>query len=147
MAKKEDGPKRLYRSKQDKVIAGVCGGIAEYLVVDPVWIRLAAVLLIFFNGTGVVLYIIAWILMPVNPNQKDKGKTKAEEIVENIKSDKRVVKIKKQKTNATPLVGLIIIILGLAFLFRNFFAWMSFDYVWPIVIILIGVYLLAGKKR
>ena len=68
-------PKRLYRSRQDKVIAGVCGGIAEYLNVDSVWVRLAIVLLILANGIGLILYIIAWILIPENPNQKEGKKS------------------------------------------------------------------------
>ena len=51
--KKTDETKRLYRSKEDKVIGGVCGGLAEYFNIDPVWVRLAAVLLVFFKGVGI----------------------------------------------------------------------------------------------
>lgn len=61
--------KRLYRSQKDKVIAGVCGGIAEYFNIDPVIPRLVAVLLIFAGGFGILAYIIAWIIIPQNPNK------------------------------------------------------------------------------
>lgn len=61
--------KRLYRSRQDKLIAGVCGGIAEHFNVDPVWIRLIAVVLVFIDGLGILLYGILWLIMPKNPNQ------------------------------------------------------------------------------
>jgi phage shock protein C len=61
--------KRLYRSGKDKVIAGVCGGIAEYFDVDPVLIRLAAVGLLF-AGIGIIVYIVAWIIVPKNPAHK-----------------------------------------------------------------------------
>lgn len=64
------GPKRLYRSGKDKVLGGVCGGIAEYFGVDPVLIRLIWVALILAGGSGVLLYIIAWIVIPRNPNHK-----------------------------------------------------------------------------
>ena len=59
--------KKLYKSSEDKKIAGVCGGIAKYFNVDSTWIRLAWVFLIFFAGTGVLAYIICAIVMPDEP--------------------------------------------------------------------------------
>jgi len=56
--------KRLYRSKKNKVIAGVCGGIGEYFNVDPVLIRLLWVLFAFAGGCGILAYILAWIIIP-----------------------------------------------------------------------------------
>ncbi len=58
--------KKLYRSKKDRVFAGVCGGIGEYLGVDPTVIRLLAVIL-GFTGSVVLAYIVAAILIPENP--------------------------------------------------------------------------------
>lgn len=55
--------KKLYRSKSNRVICGVCGGIGEYLNVDPTIIRLLA-LLLGFTGSGVIVYIAAAIIMP-----------------------------------------------------------------------------------
>ncbi len=55
--------KRLYKS-HNRMIAGVCGGIAEYFGVDPTLVRLAAVLLACFGGTGIWAYIIAAIVIP-----------------------------------------------------------------------------------
>ena len=57
-------PPRLTRSRSNRVIAGVCGGIAEHFGLDPVLVRLAWVALILFGGGGVLLYIVAWIIMP-----------------------------------------------------------------------------------
>ena len=65
-----DEPKRLYRSGDNKVIAGVCGGIGEYLNVDPVIVRLIWAVSVLFYGTGILLYIIAWIIIPRNPEHK-----------------------------------------------------------------------------
>lgn len=56
--------KKLYLSDTDKKIAGVCGGIAEYLKVDSTLVRLAWVFLALFCGSGLLAYIIAWIVMP-----------------------------------------------------------------------------------
>jgi phage shock protein PspC (stress-responsive transcriptional regulator) len=57
-------PKRLTRSRTDRMIAGVCGGFAEYAGIDVNVVRLALVALSLFVGTGVVLYLIAWVLVP-----------------------------------------------------------------------------------
>jgi len=56
--------KKLSRSKQDRKIAGVCGGVAEYLEVDPTLVRLVWVMLALFGGWGLIGYLIAWIIMP-----------------------------------------------------------------------------------
>ncbi|MBO5602245.1 MAG: PspC domain-containing protein [Prevotella sp.] len=58
-------PKRLYRSTKDRMIGGVCGGIGEYLEVDPTAIRVAYALLTLFTAfCGVILYPILWIIIP-----------------------------------------------------------------------------------
>ena len=62
--KAASGPRRLYRSGRDKILGGVCGGIGEYLGVDPVIIRLLWIVATFAWGTGVLAYIIAWIIIP-----------------------------------------------------------------------------------
>ena len=59
--------KRLYRSKKDKMLAGICGGLAEYFDVDPSLVRLATVLLCVYAGTGLLVYIIAAIIIPEAP--------------------------------------------------------------------------------
>lgn len=61
--------KRLYRSRRDVMICGVCGGIAEYFDVDPTLIRLGAVVLIFGWGSGLLAYLVAAIIIPKNPYQ------------------------------------------------------------------------------
>ena len=59
--------KRLYKSRTDRKICGVCGGIAEYLNVDSTWIRLAWALLVCCVGTGILAYILVAIILPDNP--------------------------------------------------------------------------------
>lgn len=58
------GPRRLTRSRTDQVIGGVSGGLGAYLDVDPVLIRIAWVALVIFGGTGILLYILAWVIIP-----------------------------------------------------------------------------------
>ncbi len=60
--------KKLYRSNTDKMLAGVCGGLGNYLGVDSTLIRLVFALLVFFGvGSGLVLYVILAIVMPLEP--------------------------------------------------------------------------------
>lgn len=59
--------KRLYRSRTNQKIAGVCGGIAEYLELDPTLVRIVFVLLALFNGGGIIAYLVCWIAMPLEP--------------------------------------------------------------------------------
>ena len=58
--------KRLYRSRRDVMIAGVCGGIAEYFDVDPTIVRLIAVILVLGWGSGLLAYLIAVLIIPKN---------------------------------------------------------------------------------
>ena len=59
--------KRLHRSNENKVVAGVCGGIAEYFDMDPTLIRLAWILFCALGGSGILAYIIAAIIIPRRP--------------------------------------------------------------------------------
>lgn len=62
---------RLYRSRHDRMLAGVCGGLGEYFGIDSSLIRLALVFLILFGGTGFLAYIVAWIVIPEEPYDYD----------------------------------------------------------------------------
>ena len=59
--------KRLYKSNQNKMVDGVCGGIAEYLGIDPTVVRLCWVLFCALGGSGLLAYIIAAIIIPRSP--------------------------------------------------------------------------------
>ena len=60
--------KKLYRSKKDQKLAGVCSGVAEYFGIDPTVVRVAWVLFSLFGGSGVLAYIVCAILMPSKPS-------------------------------------------------------------------------------
>jgi phage shock protein C len=62
--------KKLYRSKKNRKIAGVCGGIAEYFGVDPIIVRLITLILVLSAGGGLIAYIIAWIVVPEEPDSQ-----------------------------------------------------------------------------
>lgn len=56
--------KKLYKSNKNKVFTGTCGGIGEYLNIDPTIIRLIFVIVLFFGGTGILVYIVAALIIP-----------------------------------------------------------------------------------
>lgn len=62
--------RRLYRSRTDRSIAGVCGGLAEFFRIDPTLLRLITLLLILFGGLSIWIYIILWIVIPEEPQHK-----------------------------------------------------------------------------
>lgn len=63
--------KRLYKSDKNKMITGVCGGIAEYFNIDPTLVRLGAVVLTCAIGSGILAYILCAIIIPHDPNSAD----------------------------------------------------------------------------
>lgn len=115
--------RELRRSRRNRMIAGVCGGLGEYFGIDPVWVRLVFVILIFANGLGLILYPILWWIMPEEP-------VKTGEMAVGSSSGKRVM--------GTVLVGL-----GTVFLLQNLgLIRVDFDLVWPVLLIVAGLYLL-----
>ena len=63
--------RRLYRSRTNFIISGVCGGIGQYLEIDPTLVRIVFVLLTLVGGTGVLLYVALWTIVPLEPRLED----------------------------------------------------------------------------
>lgn len=73
---------RLYRSESDRIIGGVCGGLAEYFDTDPSLVRLIAIALFLGAGTGLLAYLIAWLVIPRESEVKGTSVNKREETSE-----------------------------------------------------------------
>lgn len=65
--------RRLYRSKSERILGGVCGGLGEYLDVDPTVVRLVFILLAILGGHGVLAYLILLLIMPSEDQAKQHG--------------------------------------------------------------------------
>lgn len=149
--------KKLYRSKKDCVIGGVCGGIAEYFDVDPTLVRLLAILIFFFGGSGIIAYIIGWIIIPQNPNgntednsenkSEIKGKTKKGTDTDKVskKVEENLVEERSEgnsERNRNIILGIILIIAGLIFMGSTLFpwiTWIAWGTFWPVIIIVVGL--------
>ena len=75
---------RLYRTEEDRILGGVCGGIAEKYDLDPSLVRLATVLIIFGSGVPLILYLAAWIVIPPKSEVEDE---KEEETTDSEKEE------------------------------------------------------------
>jgi phage shock protein C len=60
-------PKKLYRSNNEKMLAGVCGGLGDFMGLDPTLVRLVFVLMALLGGHGILVYLILWIIVPQAP--------------------------------------------------------------------------------
>lgn len=132
--------KKLYRSRKSRIIGGVCGGIGEYFNIDPVLVRIIFLILFFVFGVGFITYIIAWIIIPERPLEKD-----------NVKAEYEIdeEKIKKQKEKRMKILGYILFGLGLFFLLEIWFN-INLNFgveFWSIGLILIGLVLVFNNKK
>jgi phage shock protein C len=118
---------RLFRSATDKVIGGVCGGLAHYFNIDPALVRLAFVVFALTGGAGVLLYIVLWIAVPVGEGAPaialgDRGHE---------------------------ILATVLIAVGALWLLANFgaFTFINWRFAWPLVLIAAGGALLLRRVR
>lgn len=129
--------KRLYKSRTNRMIDGVCGGVAEYFGLDPTLVRIAWVLLTLLGGSGILLYIIAMIVMPANPSfvLRPEGAS----VTTSSASNHR-------------FWGILLVIVGALLLMSNLGLWhrwwgFSWDVMLPTVLILAGIAFLFGGRN
>ena len=157
--------KRLYRSRSDRMIWGVCGGLAKYFDIDPTIVRAIAVLSIFLGSVGIWAYIILAIVVPLEDSKVAEPKDTIKENVEERKEtaselgrgirstlaggegeSEGIAKMRHRHRNA---VGIILIVLGVLFLLGSFdlFWWFRWSTLWPLIIVAIGALIIFGTRR
>jgi phage shock protein C len=126
--------KKLFRSVNDNIIAGVCGGLAEYFQIDSLLIRIIFILLAIGGGSGLLIYLILWLVVP-KETEKEKDKSMAKEI--SARQDK---KIKRKRIN---ILGVVLILVGLTALWNQIFPKMvDWNIFWPITLVFVGILLI-----
>jgi phage shock protein C len=78
--------KRITRSRNDRMLAGVAGGLAAYFNIDPLFVRLGFALLAFLNGTGILLYLLLWLLLPNEDSVSSDSRTQVRENVDEMRT-------------------------------------------------------------
>ena len=151
---------RLNRSRSDRMIAGVCGGLGKYFSVDATIVRLVFLLLLIFGGAGFLLYLILWIVVPdeqrlgaspqdvIHANTQELGQAASDfgksmgQAVGSSSGD-----VTQSAARNGPLIfAVILIFLGIWFLLQNLFH-IDLGQFWPIVLIIIGLALLIPAMR
>jgi len=135
---------RLYRSRHERMLGGVCGGLAEYFNVDPTLVRLIVILLIFLDGFGLIAYLLAWILIPLEPKEVSEKKTN--DVAQMQNEEEKVSDVIKDERKRKQVLGGFLIVLGALFLIRNFVEVPLSRFVWPLILIIIGVYLILHSN-
>ena len=157
--------KRLYRSRSDRIIWGVCGGLAKYFDMDPTIVRVVVVLSIFLGSFGIWAYIILAIVVPLEGSKVTTPKEAVQENVEDMKETaselgreirstlageedepEEVAKVRHRRRN---LFGIILIVLGVIFLLGSFnlFWWFNWGNLWPLILVAIGVLIILSARR
>ena len=155
--------RKLYRSRSERMIWGVCGGLANYFDMDPTIVRIIFVLLALANGAGILIYIIMAIVVPLEGSKVAKSKEVIKENVEEIKetasdlgqeirstfekmdSEETSDKIHRRRN----MLGFALIIIGVIIMLNtlNFFSWLSWGYIWPAIIIAVGLVIIFSSRR
>lgn len=138
--------KRLYRSRENRVISGVCGGIAEYFDLDPTLVRLLWVLVTFFVGVGIIGYIICIFVIPERPSSHtDKVQPCREEEDTGGRSGNKAPSRERNRIFA----GIILILLGVLLLADRLklLYWLDLDRLWPVLLIIGGLYIIYRGKE
>lgn len=147
----------LYRSRADKILFGVCGGLAKYFDLDASLFRVLFVLLALVNGFGIIIYLAMAILVPLATdeaiaiNRGEKLKDLAEEVGQKTKSLAAEMNFdQNKKINSRNAIGIVIIIIGVILLLKQvapfLIDWINWRLIWPVLIIMLGVYLVFKKK-
>jgi phage shock protein PspC (stress-responsive transcriptional regulator) len=158
--------KRLYRSRTDRMLFGVCGGLGKYLGIDPTIVRVVFVLLAF-TGFGILAYIILAIIAPVEESQKKTPQGIVEENVTEIKDTATKFGADIQNTFASKdreskeevdaeqmrsrnALGIIIIVIGVICLLAalNVFRWFNWwGGIGAVALIGLGILMIVGMRR
>ena len=128
---------RLYRSPDNKIIGGVCGGLGDYFEVDPVLIRIIVVMLALATGFGLIAYIVAWIIIPKREfGEVHTSSTGPEEITP-----------KPFSPWNRYLPGIVLIGIGVILLVRENWYWFDWEEFWPVLLIIVGLTLIFRKFK
>ncbi|MCX7750794.1 MAG: PspC domain-containing protein [Candidatus Bipolaricaulota bacterium] len=147
--------RRLYRSRDDAILGGVCGGIGHYLGVDPTLVRVVFAVLALASGVGVLLYLLLWFVVPregAAPG-REAVRSGAEELAERAREVGEEVRtaVQGKDTGFALAVAVILVFLGVALLLRNLGLWwawwLRFEILWPLILVAVGVALLWRSIR
>lgn len=137
----ENNEKRLERSRRNRVVAGVCAGLADYFNIDVALMRVLFVVATICGSFGFWMYVIMWIVVP-EEYALEQGSSHSDDTIDITPKDES-----KKSFNGALIAGVILVFIGLVALIDNFtpFAWIW--KLWPVSLILIGVLILIKTQK
>jgi phage shock protein PspC (stress-responsive transcriptional regulator) len=123
-----EAPKTLHRNLNNRVVAGICSGLADYFAIDPILVRLAFVAFAFAGGASLLVYIVLWIVMLPAQGPMLAGSMNA-------------------GSQAGIWVGMFFVVLGGLFLIGNtgLFSWWNWSFFWPLILVALGLLILSRR--
>ncbi len=153
----EEKKRKLYRSRSDAILGGVCGGLGAYLGVDANIVRLVFLLLLLASGTGLLVYLALWLLVPQEGAQPSPAEQRLEEGAQEIAAKARELSERVRNADrpndawVALAIGIALVAIGAVVLLHNLglpaLWWIRWGVVWPVVLILIGLALLLRQGR
>ena len=134
--------KKLQRDPKNKVIGGVCSGIAKYFDIDAALVRLLFAVAFFAFSTGFWLYVILWIIVPKGEAQ-DFNPKEDEVVVDQLVDDQN----KKTENKGALIAGLVLIFLGALGLVHRYIPEIDWHTLWPVLLIVLGIFLIVPVKN
>lgn len=143
--------KELYRDKQRASIGGVCAGLADYFSVDVTLVRALFLVALFGFGSGVLLYVILWIVMPEKKIDFSAGAPTVDYTVNDAGEaspvDEAKERKRRKKNNESVIAGLVLLTLGVIFLADEFVPWFQFDKLWPLILVAVGAGVIWNNSK
>jgi phage shock protein C len=137
-------PRRLLRSRRDRVFGGVCGGLGEYFGADAVLLRIVAVALALSGGVGFLLYFIAWIAIP----EEGTGAYRAGPMTTPSYGTEPNASRTRSRATAATIAGAALVAIGALTLLDRLVPWLDAAIVWPLIVVGAGVaILMSGRRR
>lgn len=147
---------KVYRSVREKMIGGVCGGLADYFRVDVTLVRLITLVAFFTGGVGFPAYLVAWMIIPVNPeeqlgysgNQKREVGDVVNQIATDVEETAKDFGGRESHHNRTKMAGGVLVVLGGIFLLERWFPmWFNMSKLWPLLLIFVGLAIIWRGER
>ena len=137
--------KRLRRNMFNKVIGGVCSGLADYFGLDVALVRIAFAIAFLFASFGFWLYVILWIVLPERSRQTTDNGQQGQS--QQTTDDGQQSIVKSESKVKSILAGSFVILIGLLFLINNFIPINWVWKLWPLILVAIGVVMIVTSSK
>jgi len=152
--------KKLHRSRIDRMLGGVCGGLAEYFDIDPTLVRVLFAISVAFGGSGIIAYIILWIVVPEQPfifqaaenetgtktGNEQKSSSGTEQFT-HFSTNEINNAMNSARRNKKTFGGALLVFLGVLLLLDNLVPRFDFGSYWPLILIGIGVAIIVKASN